>query len=846
MADNEALASAEPQIEEGQLAPSDYSPAQKYTKADLTETEITTLTGLVEKTAKRDLAARRFEVEQAWEARLFSRGYQYLLRGRNGGFYLPQSSQNGNARQGAYNLKPTNIYSANEQIIVSALTRQVPKVRFQPDDPQSDGDITAAEEADEFKKVFARNNDLPEIHTDLAHLCWTDGRVGTYVRYVKDAQRWGHEDNEEPVVPEDEGQSIDNSAGGEGAAGSAGADLLGADSGNAVAEGEPSSEQRDSDTGEQEGEGSLPQQATKKPKGREVIDVYGKLEVKVPINTKNLSECDFLKFAKEYDLSVAKAMEPAIEKSITASGGPGENELDRISRINCALALSGAYGVAYVTGDAYDTFVTRDMTWLRPSNFMAVDDKAIRDKFIGMFPEGCLVVHMGKTFAWVRAECVDDHWTLMYASRGDGQNRAALGAWMIPIQKRVNDLVDLIYMFFVNTVPRKWYDSESFNINAIKEQGNIPGNSGPFTPKPGISNDQLILVEQTQQHQPELPEFIKYAINELSQLLSGAYPALAGGDTEGNDTASGIQTQRDQAMSRLGLVWHAIQAATANYHRQAVMCAARCRESDVKETVPGEDSEVILELNDLKGNVLCFPESDSGFPESWSERQARFTAILQDSKNPFVQQLLSLPKNMKLAKDAIGLTDFDIPQSDSVDKQLGEIEILMKSGPMPNPKVVEAMQQAAEMAKGGAPPEAMQQVMQLIQGVPPQVSSYPIEPGVDDDAVHADTCKEFLNSPKGRKMKNGSPEDQAAYANIVLHMKEHQANVQAPPPQNKPVNEQISFKDLPPDGQAQMAAQAGIKLDPNALAAKAQQDDAQEHEQAMAKAKSNGSGLNIQ
>lgn len=35
--------------------------------------------------------------------------------------------------------------------------------------------------------------------------------------------------------------------------------------------------------------------------------------------------------------------------------------------------------------------------------------------------------------------------------------------------------------------------------------------------------------------------------------------------------------------------------------------------------------------------------------------------------------------------------------------------------------------------------------------------------------------------------------------------------------QNK-VSESISFKDLPPDGQTQMAAQAGIKLDPNAMA----------------------------
>lgn len=41
--------------------------------------------------------------------------------------------------------------------------------------------------------------------------------------------------------------------------------------------------------------------------------------------------------------------------------------------------------------------------------------------------------------------------------------------------------------------------------------------------------------------------------------------------------------------------------------------------------------------------------------------------------------------------------------------------------------------------------------------------------------------------------------------------------------QNK-VSESISFKDLPPDGQAQMAAQAGIKLDPSAMAAMPEQN----------------------
>src|SRR6266699_279199 len=39
---------------------------------------------------KMDVAARRLEIEQAWEALHFDRGYQHLLRaGRNGGWMLP-------------------------------------------------------------------------------------------------------------------------------------------------------------------------------------------------------------------------------------------------------------------------------------------------------------------------------------------------------------------------------------------------------------------------------------------------------------------------------------------------------------------------------------------------------------------------------------------------------------------------------------------------------------------------------------------------------------------------------------------------------------------------------------
>src|ERR1700722_16451127 len=110
MADQEDAQAPDIEFAPGELAPFDYSPEQQYTADNLTAEEVLAFTDLVEKANRRDLASHRFEIEQAWEARLFDRGYQYLVRGRQGGWYLPQGSKDGNVVKGAYNLKPTNIY----------------------------------------------------------------------------------------------------------------------------------------------------------------------------------------------------------------------------------------------------------------------------------------------------------------------------------------------------------------------------------------------------------------------------------------------------------------------------------------------------------------------------------------------------------------------------------------------------------------------------------------------------------------------------------------------------------------------------------------------------------------
>jgi hypothetical protein len=119
------------------------------------------LGGLDNLATKSDTSGRRLEVEQAWEALHFERGYQHLLRGKQGGWQLPQSGAGASANQSNHSsVYDTNVYGAKGDIIVAALSREVPKVEFFPSNPEWGPDRIAAEEADRFKDIWARNNNL--------------------------------------------------------------------------------------------------------------------------------------------------------------------------------------------------------------------------------------------------------------------------------------------------------------------------------------------------------------------------------------------------------------------------------------------------------------------------------------------------------------------------------------------------------------------------------------------------------------------------------------------------------------------------------------------------------------
>lgn len=778
----------DPKYNIGVLAGLEWSPVPN---AELSDRQKNHLKELCKKAAKRDYPARLIEVIQTWEAALFYRGFQFLIPQRGGGWIIPgESTGYGPSMQMDLALLPTNIYSARAQMIIAALTRTVPGTNFAPQRGDSDAQITAAESADKFAKVIKKNNDLIQVQTDAARFLWTDGRYAYWSRFVKDGQRFGWEEDDEPddLVPENVPVEPTPSPieGGAAAATPESAETAQEAPGQGTSAIETQAAQEQ--PGEMFGEETMPDDETQEeneepvkrtPRGQEVRTAHGKLEVKLtPMMANDLPEVDVLQYDTEIDVSRARGMCPWIADEIKATNASAAaaGEIAKLARSNVKLGMQSTY----VTSDSIACDVTCSRNWLRPSYLMHIEDKKDRDEMIEMFPNGVYVMLMGETFAFARNESMDDSWAIAQAYSGDGQNRNAMGTSTLPIQKRLNNWLDLMNDIFVRTIPKKWMDSRAFAVEAIRGQTNVPGDIGGFKRQPGVPVAELIFVEPAINPPQNLVDFIKEYSGPLAELLSGAYPALAGGDVGTADSGVAIATQRDSALGRLAPTWHSMKNAEATSMKQLVRWGAKCRDKSINERIPG--GEVIsLEINDLKGNILCYAESDENFPETYTQQKNAIMAVFQDAqKNPQLAQLLFNAANLEFLQRMVGLTELYIPQVASYNKQNGEIEVMLKYDPIPNPQVAELKEKMAAIAQAGAADPQLQQelaaLQQQIAAMPPVICSMPIDEKHDDNDTEAATCWKWINGEEGRKMKRSNP---GRFQNVCLHYDEHAAASQA-------------------------------------------------------------------
>ena len=382
-------------------------------------------------------------------------------------------------------------------------------------------------------------------------------------------------------------------------------------------------------------------------------------------------------------------------------------------------------------------------------------------------------------------------------------------------------------------------------MDAIKSEPNIPGSIGPFQPQPGLTTEsQYIMVEPTPQHQPALPDFIKWFITTLAEEISGALPSLFGNAT-GENTVGNAVIQRDQALQRVGCPWNSIQDMFALAAGQAVKCAAECRDGkEITQNLgPGRGNVSVNTANLLGGNVLCYAESNPAFPESWQQKETKVMDLVNKSAaNPALAQWIFSPSNLAEVASALRMKNFTVAGATSVTKQQSEMEVLLRGAPMPNPQVVQMQETLGKItgemtahaqAGGQVPPEAsamVQQVQQGMQALPPMVSTLPVaQDESENHVVEANTLFDWLNGTEGQKFRFGTPKQQEGFANAKLHWQEHVAQAKkiaaANQPPNKPPSESISadISKMPPAVATQLLAKMGVQSTPQLFEQQAEQ-----------------------
>jgi len=681
--------------------------------------------------------SRRQEIRRIKQAHQFWRGLQYLWWDERD---LPR-----------YEFV-TNIYQAFGLSLVAVLSQDVPRVRFFPSSAQAEEDVAAAKAATEVAGLVERNNRIGNLVADEAFNLWTDGKVGAYVRYVVDGQRFGFH-------PETEIESREVRVGGNCyVCPECGEETPRTGTGRSAKPEEGPSSNADNAEAHCTGCGALlteedfvavevitvpaGQTRLRVPNGQEVITIVGGLELKTPPWANEMHEYPYLQWNMEVHQARLRAAYPHAADKIGAPVASGMQEYERLAR----LAQSQG-GPLTEGGDFNINLITFQRTWLRPWAFFALEDKALRDELLQLFPDGAYVAFAADTYCESRSETMDDHWRVLHALPGDGSSgRPALGDVMISVQERFNTLSNLQIETYEYGIPPIYADSEVLDFDSLQNQTAEPGAHYPARAKPGQSLASGFFQPAPAEVPPDLAQHAANLMGPVAQFLTGAFPALFGGAMSGNDTAAGYSMARDQAMGRIGLVWRRMKFFHADVMLLAVDCFRRNRPHDVEMTLLGAGSAFEskwIRLADLKGNLFSYPETDEQYPTLWSQQRAVLMQLLTNP-DPQLQAVLAHPENMALIKRLIGLEEFVIPDEESRTKQYREIAQLVSEAP-----VVRRDE-----------PSGVELVLPSI--MPDEFA--------DNHGVELEICMRWFSADAGQVAKIDAP---AGYANVRAHAMFH-------------------------------------------------------------------------
>jgi hypothetical protein len=314
------------------------------------------------------------------------------------------------------------------------------------------------------------------------------------------------------------------------------------------------------------------------PNGQEVISIAGGLELNTPVWANEMHEYPYLQWQAEVHRAKLKAAFPhAADKIETSPSQGSEDVYARVSRLSVEQGLPSIH-----PGDALMNLITFDRTWLRPWAFYSVDDEAVRNELLALFPDGAYIAFAGDAYCESRSESMDDHWRVLHALPGDGQNRPSVGDSLVQVQERYNVLSNMQAETYEYGIPPIYADPQVLDFDALSNQVAEPAAHFPARARPGQPLAAGFFQPAPATVPPDMLRHQQDLIGPVAQFLTGLLPAVFGGGMEDQKTASGYAMARDQAMGRLGLVWRRTKQFYADVMLLSVDCFRKNRPDDAE------------------------------------------------------------------------------------------------------------------------------------------------------------------------------------------------------------------------------------------------------------------------
>ena len=833
---------------------------------------VNALRELVVQFRQEGIVARRHEIRRIRQARLFWQGLQYAWwNPQDMNWHLPWEAKiyDDSALEEMPRFQfVTNLYQAFGLSFVSVISQDVPATRFYPQSTLSEADIETAKAASQVAELIEQNNRVQQLLTGVGFYLWTDGKIGGYVRYVADGQRFGWREelmleerwvrlgrdayvcpkcgaeseigddssvaNAQEKAPGDPAKGVasrwatsaeqNRQRDSSGLGSSPQNDNLADSSLNETAPGPPTATPTHAKAARVEDPESagapwatkeggpaaksflagtmcaqcgatlgandfrqaplvpVPQSVGPRrvANGQEVISIVGGLELNTPVWANEQYEFPYLQWQMEVHRAKLKAAFPHAADKIQMGGPQGADDIyARATRIAVSQGMPTIH-----PGDALFNLITFSRTWIRPWAFYSIEDAAVRDQLLRLFPDGCYVAFAGETYCESRNESMDDCWRVMHALPGDGQNRPSVGDSLIEVQERYNTLSNIQAETYEYGVPPIYADPQVLDFDALANQTAEPAAHYPARARPGMSLADGFFQPAPAQVPPDMLRHQQDLIGPIAQFLTGLFPAVFGGEMENVKTASGYAMARDQALGRLGLVWRRLKCFYCDVMLLAVDCFRKSRPSDVEIPFLGAGGEFearFIRLANLKGNIQAHPESDETFPRLKSQQRAVLQQLMTNP-DPTIQAALREPANLGFVKSLVGLSELVVPGDDARNKQLREIQALLTAGPVfvAENEGVSHADRSAQSEKSLLPGDSHGEILRAEKNGPQNdsvsglrvISTVRVDELLDDHATEFEECRRWASSDAGQIARAQNP---AGFANVRAHASEHAA-----------------------------------------------------------------------